>query len=101
LTLLAAAKKANAEFARFVDAHAFDNDPRSPTKIAEKKFKKLLTKSSTDVKTTLRAVSSALTTLDAELSATPRDADLYCSYTVVFYIATFSKSCLVLLPCIN
>ena len=65
------------------------------------RLQKLLRKSSTDVKTTLRAVSSALTTLDAELSATPRDADLYCSYTVVFYIATFSKSCLVLLPCIN
>jgi hypothetical protein len=77
LTLLAAAKKANAVFGRFGDARVFDNYSRSPAKIAEGV--------STDVETTLRAVSSTVTTLETQLSATPRDPVLYCSYATVFY----------------
>jgi hypothetical protein len=77
LTLLAAAKKTNAEIGRFGDAKVFDSYARSPAKIAERV--------STEVETTLRAVSSALTTLDGQLSVTPRDPVLYCSYATVFY----------------
>ena len=76
-TLLTAAKKANAVFGRFGDALVFDSYPRSPAKIAKGV--------STDVVTTLRAVSSTLATLESQLSATPRDAILYCSYATALY----------------
>lgn len=76
-TLIAAAKKANAVFGRFGDALVFDSYPRSPAKIAAGV--------STDVETTLRAVSSTVTTLENQLAATPRDPVLYCSYATVFY----------------
>jgi hypothetical protein len=76
-TLLAAAKKANAELGKFGDPQVFDNYARSPAKVAKRM--------STETQTTLRAVSSALTTLDNQLTATPRDPTLYCSYATVFY----------------
>jgi hypothetical protein len=75
--LVAATKKANAVPGRFGDAKIFDNYPRLPSKIAAGVF--------TDVQTTLRAVSSTVTTLENQLSATPRDPVLYCSYATAFY----------------
>ena len=74
-TLLAAAKKPHPAFGTFGNVHAFDNYARSPARIAQNM--------SIDAKSTLQAVSSALTTLEGQLSVTPDDPVLYCSYAKV------------------
>jgi hypothetical protein len=74
-TLLVAAKKPHPVFGTFGDVHVFDNYFRSPAKIAQNM--------SIDGKAILQAVSSALTTLEAQLSVTPNDPLLYCSYAKV------------------
>jgi hypothetical protein len=74
-TLLAAAKMPHPAFGTFGNVHAFDEYARSPATIAQNM--------SIDAKSTLQAVSSALTTLEGQLSVTPDDPVLYCSYVKV------------------